>query len=78
MRQARIQSEGEIAATDHLIHQPAQTCGQTLAAIRRIGVERTPAALDEGLVGFLEALRSAHYTVLVMTALGIAAGVERQ
>jgi hypothetical protein len=78
VRQTRIQPEREVAGTGHLFNQFAQALGQSLAAIRGIGVERAPAAGYEGSVGFLESFRGSHHAVLEVTALGVAAGVERQ
>ena len=76
--EAGIKAEGDVGRTHHLADDVADAFGQALAAVGGVAIEPGPAAVAEEIVGLLEALRRAHHAVLVMAALGIAGGVERQ
>ena len=68
LRQARIHREREIGRGEIFSHDRGERHGQALPAIFGGHREADPAALAEGVIGLLEALRRRHAPVLVTRA----------
>ena len=76
--QSGVHGEGEICGGLVLAEQDGEEVGQALAAIFRIACDADPAALDQRLVGLLEAFRRGDAAVLVaLAALDVADPIER-
>ncbi len=75
--QARIHAERQVGRAHHFLDEHVDRGRHALAAEGRVAADAGPAALLEGVVGFLEPLRRADDAILEMAAFEIAGSVER-
>ena len=75
-RQHGSETKGHVGTLHHFLELGHQGLGHAHAAKVRVTTEAVPAAFNDGLVGFLEAVRRGHLTVVPFAALFITFAIQ--